>query len=127
MKLFRDRREHRVRPCPKAFAPEQDQADRYTGMQNDRADAGRCQQIPDRLASPQVDDLGRQKNILLLVLVQRQFWKVILAVPADEVKDAMPTGIGSRSRRWTTLRGLRGSCGGDAGKAPLLFQSGQVG
>ena len=95
--------------------------------QNRRALAGRREQFPDRHTPAQVDGLGGQKGVLLLVAVQGQLGQVILGIAAQEIEDAMTARVDTRRKCGPCHGRLGGSRGGDAREPPLLFQPCQIG
>ena len=95
--------------------------------QDRRALAGGREHFPDRHAPAQVDGLGGQKGVLLLVAVQGQLGQVILGIAAQEIEDAMTARIGARGKCGPCHGSLGGSRGGDACEPPLLFEPRQIG
>ena len=73
-----------------------------------------AKQFPDRHATAQVNGLGRQKGVLLLVAVQCQLGQIILGIAAQEIEDAMTTGIDTRGECGPCHGCLGGSRGGNA-------------
>ena len=86
-----------------------------------------CKHLPDRRAAPQVDGLGRQEGVLLLVAVQGQVGQVSLGIAAEEVEDAVTARVRPGRERRPGHRRLGRARGRDARKPTLLPQPRQVG
>ena len=83
--------------------------------------------FPERHASSQVDSLRGQKRVLLLVAVQGQLGQVSLGVAAEEIEDAVTSGICAR-RKCRPCHGRLGRpCCCNACEASQLFQPRQIG
>ena len=92
-----------------------------------RADARRLENVPDRRSPSQIDSLGRQKGILLLVAVQAEIRQVGLGIAAQEVEDSVSSRVGPRRKRGPGNRRLRRARGGNPSKPASFSQSSQVG
>ena len=92
-----------------------------------RADARRLEKLPDRRSAPQVDGLGRQEGVLLLVAIQAEIGQVGLGIAAQEVEDPVAARVGPGRERGPGDRGLGRARRGNPGKSAPLSQPRQVG
>ena len=92
-----------------------------------RADTRRLENVPDRRSASQIDSLGRQKRVLLLVAVQAEIGQIGSGIAAQEVEDSMSSRVGPGRKRGPGNRRLGRARRGNPGKSASLSQPSQVG
>ena len=83
--------------------------------------------LPDRRSSSQIDGLGGQKGVLLLVTIQAEIRQVGVGVAAQEVEDSVAARVDPGRERGPSDRRLRRARCGNASKTASFTQPGQVG
>ena len=83
--------------------------------------------LPDRRSSSQVDGLGGQKGIFLLVAIQAEIRQVGVGITSQKVEDSVAARVGPGRERGPSDRCLRRARRGNPSKTASFSQPSQVG
>ena len=83
--------------------------------------------LPDRRSSSQIDSLGGQEGVFLLVTIQAEIGQVGLGITAQEVEDSVAARVGPGRERGPGDRRLGRARRGNASKTASFTQPSQVG